>query len=148
MASTGSTEAEMMIEYLKDVSSMLALISTRKTYLHLHAEQVLLPQLFAFGHFSYARYLTYQPVTMANLQQTKATAWKELKENGFGGSITGASFSTVHGHFLTEFTVNRVQSQGQSYERRLQYVTQKRRCFHRNKSSGGKSGTALKDRFK
>ena len=110
MSSNSGTESEMMIEYLKDVSAMLALISSvRENYIerHIQAERALLPQLFAFGHFNYARYLTYQHVTLANLHQTNPAAWKELKENGFGGSFTGAPFSTVYGDFISEVTVNR-----------------------------------------
>lgn len=34
MSSTGGTEAEMMIEYLKDVSTMLALISSVREKTH------------------------------------------------------------------------------------------------------------------
>ena len=74
----GDTETEMTIEYLEDVSAMLALISSVREYQierHLQAERALLPQLFAFGHINYARYGF---------------------ENGFVGSLTGRSFSTVH----------------------------------------------------
>lgn len=46
-------------------------------------------------------------MTFKNLQQTNPAAWKELKENGFGGNITGGSFSTVHGDFTTEVTIDR-----------------------------------------
>lgn len=59
------------------------------------------------GHLNYARYLTYQHVSLSNLHQTNPTAKKELKENGVGGCITRGSFSTVHGDFITEVTVNR-----------------------------------------
>ena len=33
--------------------------------------------------------------------------WKDLKENGFGGSLTGGKFSTKHGDLIIETTVNR-----------------------------------------
>lgn len=103
-------QSEMMVEYLKDVSAVLALISSvRENHIerNMQAERALLPQLFAFGHINYARYLTYQHVMLANLHKTNPTTWNELKENAFGGSLTGDSFSTVHGDFITEVTVNR-----------------------------------------
>ena len=79
ISSIGGIETEMTIEYLKDVSAMLALISSvRENQIerHLQAERALLPQMFAFGHINYVRYGF---------------------ENGFVGCLTGRSFSTVHG---------------------------------------------------
>lgn len=98
----------MNIEYLKDVSAMLALVSAvRENHIerHLQAERALLPQLFAFGHMNYARYPTYKHVTLINLHQTNPEAWVELKENGFGGSLSGGPISTVHGDYITEVTI-------------------------------------------
>lgn len=108
--SSGGTQSAMMTAYLKDVSEMLALISSvRENSIerHIQAERALLPQLFAFGHMNYARYLTYQHVTLTNLHESNPEAWNELKERGFGGSLRGGAFSTVHGDYITEVTVNR-----------------------------------------
>ena len=104
MSSSGGTQSDIVTGYLKDVSEMLALISAvRENNIerHLQAERALLPQLFAFGHMNYARYLTFQHVTLTNLHQTNPAAWAELKENGFGGSLSGGAFSTVHGEVTT-----------------------------------------------
>ena len=34
-------------------------------------------------------------------------AWEDLKTNGFGGSLSGDKFSTIHGDLITETTINR-----------------------------------------
>ena len=110
LLSTTGTESLMIVEYLKDVSCLLALISSvRENCIehHMQAERALPPQLFAFKHLNYARYLTYQYVTLSCLHDTNPTAWQELKNYGFGGSLSGDPFPTVHGAYITETTVNR-----------------------------------------
>ena len=55
----------MTIAYLKDVSSLLALVSgvrDNNFKLHLQAEREMLKHVFAFDHVNYARYLGYQQV--------------------------------------------------------------------------------------
>lgn len=92
MSSSGNMQSDMIIGYLKDVSEMLALISAireKSIERHMQAERALLPQLFAFGHMNYARYLTAQHVTFTNFNQTNPDAWAELRENGFGRSLNG-----------------------------------------------------------
>ena len=37
---------------------------------------------------------------------SNTSIWKDLKENGFGGSLTGDKFSTKHGYLIIETTVN------------------------------------------
>ena len=37
---------------------------------------------------------------------SNTSVWKDLKENGFGGSLTGDKFSTKHGYLIIETTVN------------------------------------------
>ena len=151
MSSTGGTEAEMRIEYLTDVSTMLAFISSvREKHIerHLQAERALLPQLFAFGHINYARYLTYQHVTLTNLHKTNPTAWTELKENGFGGSLTGGSFSTVHGDFITEVTVNReVKVRGCPMQGGFSTSLKAEDAFVKTSHLMAKLRTALKDKL-
>ena len=88
----------MILGYTNDVSEILALISAgRENNIdrYIQAERALLPELFAFGHMNYARYLTFQHVTLTKLHETNPEAWTELKENGFGGSLSSGPFSTV-----------------------------------------------------
>lgn len=152
MSSTDGTESKMVIEYLEDVSTMLALISSvREKHIerHLQAERALLPQLFAFGHVNYARYLTYQHVTLTNLPKSNPAAWEELKKNGFGGSITGGSFSTVHGDFITEVTINReVKVRGGPMQGGFSTSLKAEDAFIKTSHLMAKLRTALKDKFK
>ena len=37
----------------------------------------------------------------------QTSIWKDLKENGFGGSMTGDKFSIKHGDLIIETTTNR-----------------------------------------
>ena len=151
MSSNSGTECKMMIEYLKDVSAMLALISSvRENHIerHLQAERALLPQLFAFGHINYARYLTYQHVTLTNLHQTNPAAWQDLKENGFGGSLSGGPFSTVHGDFITEVTVNReVKVRGGPMQGGFSTSLKAEDTFIKTSHLMAKVRTALKEKF-
>ena len=99
------SEGNMTIEYLKDVSSMLAMVSAvREGSLerHLQAERDMIKQVFAFGHHNYARYLSYQHVSVRSMEQQNHPAIQNLKENGFGGSISGEPFSSIHGDLITE----------------------------------------------
>lgn len=65
-----------------------------------------MPTLFAFGHQNYVRFLTYQHVTLKQCKSTNPNAWKEIQTNGFGGSLSGEPFSTVHGDYIRETTIN------------------------------------------
>ena len=110
MVTPSGTQAQMMLQYVKDVSCMLALIfSVREKVVELHvaAERKMLPKLFAFDHMNYARYLTIQQVDFQKMEILNGNAWEDLKSNGFGGSLTGDKFSTVHGDLITETTINR-----------------------------------------
>ena len=49
----------MTIAYIKDVSSLLALVSAVRE-LHLRAEREMMKHVFAFDHVNYSRYLSYQ----------------------------------------------------------------------------------------
>ena len=95
----------MTIEYLKDVSAMLAMVSAvREGWLerHLQAEREMIKQVFAFGHQNYARYLSYQYVLLRSMEQHNHPAITNLKEARFGGSISGKPFSSIHGDLITE----------------------------------------------
>ncbi len=104
------TQSQMMIEYLKDVSAMLALVRSvreKSIDLHLAAERALLPKCFAFDHVNYSRYLSAQHVNLQSIKINNPAAWEDLELNGFGGSLTGKPFSTIHGDLITEVTINR-----------------------------------------
>eukprot|EP00794_Sanderia_malayensis_P002977 gene2977-3431_t len=104
------TQSQMMIEYLKDVSAMLALVRSvreKSIDLHLAAEGALLPKCFAFDHVNYSRYLSAQHVNLQSIKINNPAAWEDLELNGFGGSLKGKPFSTIHGDLITEVTINR-----------------------------------------
>ena len=104
------TMSQMIVSYMKDVSSNLALISSvreKSIERHIQAEENLCKDAHAFGHPNYARYLSYQHVMLKSLPQQKPLVWDELLKNGFGGSITGKPFSTEHGDYMIETTINR-----------------------------------------
>ena len=95
----------MTVAYLRDVSSMLAMVSAvREGQIerHLQSERDMLKQTFAFNHQNYARYCSYQHVYLRTLQAQSHPAFEELKERGFGGSVGGGAFSTIHGDLITE----------------------------------------------
>ena len=101
---TGS-ESKMTIRFLKDVSSLLALVSAvreKNFERHLQAEREMIKYCFAFDHVNYARYISYQQVYLRSLEKNNSPAIKDLKERGFGGSISGEPFSTIHGDLITE----------------------------------------------
>ena len=105
IVSNSGTQCQMMTQYVKDVSLLLALISAvrEKTIeLHVVAERALLPKCFAFNHINYSRYLTAQ-----RIQIYKKEAWEDLLKEGFGGLLSGSTFSTIHGDLITECTINR-----------------------------------------
>ena len=61
IVSTTGTESQMTIKYLKDVSTMLAIVSAvREGDLkrHFSAEREIVRLIFAFDHINYARYNT------------------------------------------------------------------------------------------
>eukprot|EP00795_Rhopilema_esculentum_P008010 gene8010-13918_t len=100
----------MIVQYLKDVSAILCLISSvRENTIerHLAAERALIPKCFAFGHPNYSRYLSFQHVNLLDIKRNHATIWQDLLENEYGGSVSGESFSTMHGDLITETTINR-----------------------------------------
>ena len=99
------TEASMTLAYLEDVSSMLAMISAVREgniERHLQSERDMLNQIFAFNHQNYARYCSYQHVYLRSLQQEGHPAFDEMKLKGFGASIGGDKFSSIHGDLVTE----------------------------------------------
>ena len=62
----------------------------------------MLKHCFAFDHINYARYLSFQYVFLRDLQGRNHPAITDLKSRGFGGSLSGNAFSSVHGDLITE----------------------------------------------
>ena len=97
-ADTSGTQACMINHYIKNVSSMLALIS---------AERELLPKCFALNHINYSCYLTFQHVNFSEIKHCNESVWKDLLREGFGGSLSGEPLSTILRGLITEVTINR-----------------------------------------
>ena len=57
---------------------------------------------FAFDHFNYSRYLSFQHVLLRKHEREQSPEFKDLQERGFGGRISGESFSAIHGDLITE----------------------------------------------
>ena len=91
--------------YLKDVSTMLAMIpAVREGNLckHIEAEREMLSLTFAFNHQNYARYCSYQHVFLQNMCTENEKAFQHLSERGFGASVSGERFTSIHGYLITE----------------------------------------------
>ena len=110
------SEAHFIMTYLKDVSSMLAMVSAvREADIerHLEAEREIISQTFAFNHLNYARYLSYQHAFLRDMQRQGHPAFEDLRIKGFGGSISGERFSAIHGDLITElFNKKQREQQG------------------------------------
>ena len=94
----------MTIAYL-NVSSMLAMISAVREgniERHLQSERDMLNQFFAFNYQNYARYCSFQDVYLRYMEEQSHPAFGELKAKGFGESIGGKPFSSIHGDLMTE----------------------------------------------
>ncbi len=99
------SDGQFTVQYLKDVSVMLALISSVRECdieRHLEAEREMISLSFGFDHQNYARYCSFQHVSLQELKRIQHPAFHDLQARGHGGSITGGAFSTIHGDFITE----------------------------------------------
>ena len=95
----------MTIWYLKDASSLLALVSAvleKNLERHLQAAKEILKYCFVFDHIIYTRYLSYQQVYLGSLEATNSPAIPHLKVRDFGGSLSGQPFWAVHRDLVTE----------------------------------------------
>lgn len=98
----------MIIDYIKNVSKMLWLIDVARensTELHLAVERSMLPKCFPFNHPNYCRYLTAHHVNLSALSIQNGETWEDFLANGFGDSMSGETFSTIHGDLITEATI-------------------------------------------
>ena len=104
LTATG-THSQMTINYLKDVSTMLAIVSAVREgdlKIHLQAERQMLKLIFAFDHIHYARYNTFQHVNLLDLQRRNTSSFQDLYIYGYGATSTGDPFSVCHGDLVTE----------------------------------------------
>ena len=89
----------MTLEYLRDGSTMLAVVSAvREGGLkrHFSAEQGILKLIFALDRIDYAKHGTYHQMYLNNLLRREKSIPKDLITNKYSTSISGGSFSTVH----------------------------------------------------
>ena len=107
IVSTTVTESQMTIKYLKDVSAMLAVVSAVR--------------VVDLNHINYARHNKYQHVYLNNLLRREKSIAKDLITNGYNGSSSGGSFSTIHwdlaAQYLNKETKGTVGSFGSGYIR-------------------------------
>ena len=71
----------MTMQYMKDVSLMLAIVSAVRENnfeKHLQAERKLLELIFAFDHVNYARYNTYQHLFLSNSKNDSDNVYNNL----------------------------------------------------------------------
>ena len=104
--SVSGTQSQMTSLYLKDISLMLTLVSSARESnleMHLEAEREFLNLVHAFDHVNYARYNSYQHVFLRNEQYLNPMVYQDLSTSGYSVSLSGASFSGIHGDLLTEW---------------------------------------------
>ena len=100
------TEEHFIVKYLTDISLILALVSAAREgnfERHLHAEREMRSLVFAFDHINYARYVSYQHSYLSQLSTSNNEAYGDLMARGFGASISGQTFSSIHGDLVTEY---------------------------------------------
>ena len=71
----------MVVNYLKDVSTVLAIVSavrTRNITQHLQAGRQMLKLIFVFDHISYVRYNSFQHVFLSKLSKYSPQAFDDL----------------------------------------------------------------------
>ena len=94
----------MTICFLRDVSTLLAMASAVKEKnfeRHLQAEREMIKFCFTFDHINYSRYLTCQYVYLRILQRERSKAVADLNERGFGVSLSGLPFTSLHCDLIT-----------------------------------------------
>ena len=99
------SDGELTVNYLKDISLLLSLVSTKRECIieqHPQSERNMIYLAFSYYHQNYSRYNTYQNAYLSHLKQIDHPAFHDLKTKGIGGSITEEKFSAVHGDLFTE----------------------------------------------
>ena len=113
MSGSGGTQSEIILGYLNDVSEMLALISAVRennidSTTHSSCASTPPPTVCIWQHeLCQVSHIPACHPDKTTWYETNPEAWTELKENGFGVSLSGGPFSTVHGNYITEVTIKR-----------------------------------------
>ena len=101
IVSTSGTKSQMTFVYLKDISLLLSMVFAAREQnldLYLKAEREILKLL----HVHYSRCNTHSMYS-CDEKRTNSDIYKDLVEHGYTASITGDTFSAVHGDLITEW---------------------------------------------
>ena len=79
----------------------------------LQAEREILKLLHAHDHVHYSRCNTY--VFPCDEKRTNSDIYKDLVEHGYTASITGDTFSAVHGDLITEWFNKQTKGKGDPF---------------------------------
>ena len=118
----------MVVSCLKDVSTMLTIVSavrTRNITQHFQAERQMLRLIFTFDHINYVRYNSFQHVFLSNHSKGNPQAFDDLLKYRFGATSLGETFSTIHEDLVAE-NFNK-ESKGKTGPYRSGYIS------HQNK---------------
>ena len=116
--------------------------------MHLEAEKALLRQCFVFGHSNYSDCPIYQHELLKVHCISNTSVWKDRKEDGFGGNLTGDKFSAKHGNLIIQTTVNReVKVRGGPMQGRYSTDVDAMNIFVKNKHLLAKLRSVLKERI-
>ena len=102
------SDGELTVEYIKDVSVLLALVSAVREGCierHLQVERITIHLVYlhlAYNHPYYSRHCAFQNVYLANLKQINHPAYEDFRQKGMCCSLTGDPFSSLHGDLHTE----------------------------------------------
>ena len=81
---------------------MVSAVREKNFERHLRAKREMIKYSFTFDHISYSWYLTYQHVYFRTLKGKQRKVVADLDERGFGGSLSGLPFTSLHGELITE----------------------------------------------
>ena len=106
------TQSKMTISYIKDVSTMLSIVSSMREgnlYRHLEAERKFLPLFFSFDHdhVHYARYNSFHHTYLKHLQTTNTNAFNDLCIQGLTEKQKETAGPNRAGYISNENTVNK-----------------------------------------
>ena len=97
--STTGTRSEMVLNYLRDVSTMLAIafaLRTGNSTQNPQAERQIIKLIFAFDQIRHARYNSFEHVLLSNLSKDNPKAFDDLLKDRFGATSLCETFSAVY----------------------------------------------------
>ena len=106
LSDTSGAQACLMNQYIKDVSSMLALIfpvQEKKFSVVFGCRTRTAPKCFAFNHINYSHYLTFQHVNFSEIKHCNENVWNDLLREEFSGSLSGEPFSVMHRFYYKSY---------------------------------------------